>query len=181
MTDQLIFTLLTALGVITVASSFFQQSIGRAAFLRSQSHKMAQALHSYTDWIEQQRDLPFTARSLDELSSPRPLEVASAIKREAFPSLHSHIVSLLLTHNEISEYLWQQSLLRLSQGWAWCEASEDPEWQRLRTEQQELIGEMIVICHALSGAADRGWATRANPARGWSGVPLTAQQAPQHQ
>ncbi|MES2631967.1 MAG: hypothetical protein V4669_03285 [Pseudomonadota bacterium] len=181
MTDQLIFTLLTALAVITVASSFFQRGIERAAFLRAQTQKMMQALHSYSDWIEQQRDLPMTERSVDELSSPRPLEVASEVKREAFPSLHTHVVSLLLTHNEITEYLWQQSLLRLSQGSAWCEASEDPVWQRLRLEQEELIEEMIAVCRALSGAADRGWANRANPARTWSRVPLTAQRAQQHQ
>ena len=129
----------------------------RADRLRSHGYHLIHALRAYSAWIECQRDLPFTARSLDELTSPEPLTTARIIKRQCFPELSQHTVRLLQAHSRMIEYLWQQNLLRLSQGAAWRPAYEDTQYQQLRGAQEDLIDEMIDICRELIGDGRRPW------------------------
>ena len=129
----------------------------RTEHIRLQGYRLIHALRAYSAWIEYQRDLPFTARSLDELTSPEPLTEARRIKREHFPTLGQHMVRLLQAHSRVIEYLWQQNLLRLSQGSGWRPAYEDPQYQQLRGAQEDLIGEMIDICRELTGDAGQPW------------------------
>lgn len=129
----------------------------RASRLRAEGYRMIHALRAYSAWIECQRDLPFTARSLDELTSPEPLTLARQIKRECFPELSQHMVRLLQAHSRVIEYLWQQNLLRLSQGSGWRPAYEDRQYQQLRGAQEDLIDEMIDMCRELIGDAARPW------------------------
>jgi hypothetical protein len=129
----------------------------RAAVRKEQSYKMIHALNAYSAWIECQRELPFTARSLDELTSPEPLTRARQIKRDFFPSLHPNIVRLLKSHHRLIEYLWEQSLMRLSQGAAWTPAYDDPVYKQLRAQQEDLIDEMVEQCRRLVGDTDRAW------------------------
>jgi hypothetical protein len=161
MEDTLLSILLTALAVTAVGSALFhwarRLARKRVARLRTESYRFIHALKAYSAWIECQRDLPFTARSLDEMTSPEPLDQARAIKRDWFPDLHPQIVRLMRAHHRMIEYLWQQSLLRLSQGSGWCPASEDPVYQQLRSEQEDLIDEMIGACRQITGDADRDW------------------------
>jgi hypothetical protein len=129
----------------------------RAERLRAEGYRMIHALRAYSAWIEWQRDLPFTARSLDELTSPEPLTLARRIKRECFPELSQHMVRLLQAHSRVIEYLWQQNLLRLSQGSGWRPAYEDSQYQQLRGAQEDLIDEMIDMCRELIGDARQPW------------------------
>jgi hypothetical protein len=127
----------------------------RAELRRAQGLRLIHALSAYSAWIECQRDLPFSARSLDELTSPEPLTHARRLKREWFPSLAPQMVGLLQAHSRMIEYLWEQSLLRLSQGAAWRPACEDAQYQQLRGAQEELIDEMITCCRQLIGGDPR--------------------------
>jgi len=129
----------------------------RAARLRAEGYRLIHALRAYSAWIDWQRDLPFTARSLDELTSPEPLTLARRIKREFFPELSQHMVRLLQAHSRVIEYLWQQNLLRLSQGSGWRPAYEDIQYQQLRGAQEDLIDEIIDMCRELIGDAGRPW------------------------
>ena len=125
--------------------------------LRAQGYRLIHALREYSAWIDYQRDLPFTDRSLDELTSPEPLTHARRIKREFFPDLSQHMVRLLQAHSRVIEYLWQQNLVRLSQGSGWMPAYEDKQYQQLRGAQEELIDDMIELCRALIGDAGEPW------------------------
>jgi hypothetical protein len=129
----------------------------RAEQLRNAGYRMINALRAYSAWIEWQRDLPFTARSMDELTSPEPLTRARDIKREYFPELSQHMVRLLQAHSRVIEYLWQQDLMRLSQASGWQPAYADPQYQQLRGAQEDLIGEMIDICRELIGDSHQPW------------------------
>jgi hypothetical protein len=159
--DVLIASLVGAFSLVLAAGAVYRWmrhfSRVRAEHLRLQGYRLIHALKAYSAWIEYQRDLPFTARSLDELTSPEPLTQARRIKREYFPSLSQHMVRLLQTHSRVIEYLWQQNLLRLSQGSGWRPAYEDPQYQQLRGAQEDLIDEMIDICRELTGDARRPW------------------------
>lgn len=129
----------------------------RAQHLRAQGYRLIHALRGYSAWIDCQRDLPITARSLDELTSPEPLTQARQIRSDWFPGLSQHMVRLLQAHSRVIEYLWQQNLLRLSQGSGWRPAYEDRQYQQLRGAQEELIDEMIALCRERIGDADQPW------------------------
>jgi type II secretory pathway pseudopilin PulG len=159
--DTLLASLIGALSLVLAVGAVYRWmrhvARMRAEQLRQQGYHLIHALREYSAWIEYQRDLPFTARSLDELTSPEPLTQARRIKREYFPALSQHMVRLLQAHSRVIEYLWQQNLLRLSQGSGWRPAYEDPQYQQLRGAQEDLIGEMIDICRELTGDARQPW------------------------
>ena len=159
--DILLASLIGALSLVLAAGAVYRWmrhvSRLRAEQLKQQGYRLIHALKEYSAWIEYQRDLPFTARSLDELTSPEPLTLARQIKRECFPELSQHMVRLLQAHSRVIEYLWQQNLLRLSQGSGWRPAYEDSQYQQLRGAQEDLIDEMIDICRELTGDARRPW------------------------
>ena len=119
MDDLLLLSAIAALGFMTVCALLLQWirvvRRRRAKVRRSQGYRLIHALREYSAWIDNQRDLPFTARSLDELTSPEPLTLARQIKRDWFPSLAPDMVRLLQAHSRVIEYLWEQSLLRLTQ------------------------------------------------------------------
>lgn len=129
----------------------------RARELRAQGYRLIHALREYSAWIDYLRDMPFTARSLDELTSPEPLTQARLIKRDWFPALSQHMVRLLQAHSRVMEYMWQQNLLRLSQGSGWRPAYEDKQYQQLRGAQEDLIDEMIALCRELIGDSGQPW------------------------
>jgi hypothetical protein len=161
MNDLLLISGMAALGFMAV-SAFALQWLRvvrrrRAKLRRSQGYRLIHALRAYSAWIESQRDVPLTARSLDELTSPQPLELAGQIKRQWFPRLGQYMVPLLQAHSRVIEYLWEQSLMRLSQGCAWLPAHQDPQYQQLRGAQEELIGEMIAACRDSIGEPPQVW------------------------
>jgi hypothetical protein len=161
MNDTFLASLLAALSLAPAAAVLWHWvrhlRRKRAEMRRAQGLRLIHALGAYSAWIECQRDLPFTARSLDELASPQPLTQARRLKREWFPSLAPYMVGLLQAHSRMIEYLWEQSLLRLSQGAAWRPACEDAQYQQLRGAQEELIEEMIARCRELMGDAGQVW------------------------
>ncbi|MES3000581.1 MAG: hypothetical protein V4787_07805 [Pseudomonadota bacterium] len=129
----------------------------RTERLRAEGYRLIHALGAYSAWMDLQRDLPFTAKSLDELNSPAPLTRARQIKHQYFPELSSHMIRLLQAHSRVMEYLWQQNLMRLTQGAGWRPAREDAPYQQLRGAQEELIDEMVARCRELIGDAREQW------------------------
>jgi hypothetical protein len=129
----------------------------RAQQLRAHGYRLIHALRAYSAWIDCHRDLPFTARSLEELTSPEPLTQARQIKSDWFPGLSQHMVRLLQAHSRVIEYMWQQNLLRMTQGSGWRPAYEDRQYQQLRGAQEELIDEMIALCREAIGDAGQPW------------------------
>lgn len=161
MNDLLLISAIAALGVM-FACAFVLRWIRlarrrRARMRRVQAYRLIHALRAYSAWIDSCRDLPFTARSLDELTSPAPLTLVRRIKREFFPSLAPSMVLLLQAHSRVIEYLWEQSLLRLSQGSAWVPAYQDAQFLQLRGAQEDLMDEMIAKCRELIGETPQVW------------------------
>jgi hypothetical protein len=161
MDDLLLTSAIAALG-LAIAGALVLRRIRlarrrHAQARRAEGYRLIHALRSYSAWIESQRDLPFTSRSLEELTSPETLTRASRIKSDWFPSLSQHMVPLLQAHSRMVEYLWEQSLLRLSQGSGWQPACQDAQYQRLRGTLEDLIDEMIGLCRELIGDSTRPW------------------------
>jgi hypothetical protein len=148
-----------SLAAAAAAAYFWARHLSRVRTrqLRAQGYRLIHALQEYSAWIDYQRDLPFAAQSLDEITSPEPLTQACRIKREWFPGLSQHMVHLLQAHSRVIEYLWQQNLVRPSQGSGWQPAYEDKQYQQLRGAQEDLIDDMIALCRELIGDAREPW------------------------
>jgi hypothetical protein len=161
MDDTFLLWFLAGFGLIVLGLLLFRwvRNIrrNRNALRRAHGFSLIHSLRAYSAWVQCQRDLPFTAKSFDELTSPAPLTRAREIKRDWFPSLSQHLAGLLQTHSRLIEYLWEQDLQRLSQGMAWRPAHLDSQYQQLRATQEELIDEMIGVCREIIGDADRHW------------------------
>jgi hypothetical protein len=161
MNDLLLISALAALGLMAVCALLLQWirrvRRRRARLRRVQAYRMIHALRAYSAWVESCRDLQFTERSLDELTSPAPLTAARQIKRQFFPSLAHYMVLLLQAHSRVMEYLWERNLLRLSQESAWEPAHQDAQYQQLRGAQEDLIDEMIAQCRDLIGETPQVW------------------------
>jgi hypothetical protein len=152
--------LIGAFCVATAAALYFRArhlKRTRAQQLRTQGYRLIHALREYSAWIDYQRDAPFTARSPDELSSPEPLAQACRIRSERFPELSQQMVRLLQAHSRVIDYLWQENLVRLTQGSGWLPAYQDRQYQQLRGAQEELIDDMITLCRELIGDASEAW------------------------
>lgn len=132
-------------------------SHARAQRLRAHGYRLIHALREYSAWIDYQRDVPFTARSLEELTSPAPLTRARQIRSDWFPGLSQHMVRLLQAHSRVIEYMWEQNLIRQSQGSGWRPVFEDRQYQQLRGAQEELIDDMIALCRDIIGDASQPW------------------------
>ena len=125
--------------------------------LRTQGYKLIHWLNAYSAWVDYQRDDALLDQTTEELTSPEPLAKALAIKDAAFPELSQHMVRLLQAHSRLMEYLWQHNLLRLSQATGWVPAYQDPPYQQIRGAQEDLIEEMISICHEIIGDTEVNW------------------------
>lgn len=160
MNDILLISAISALALAAAGGAILQwlraERRRRREIRRAQGYRLIHSLRAYSAWMECQRDLPFTARSLDELTSPSPLTLARQIKRDHFPTLQQ-MVPLLQAHSRMIEYLWEQSLLRLTQGSGWQPAWRDAQYQQLRGSQEELIDEIIAGCRDLIGDSAEVW------------------------
>ncbi|MEO7390973.1 MAG: hypothetical protein ABIU58_02295 [Ramlibacter sp.] len=154
-------SLLAALGLAVIAAIVWRTvrytARRRQDRLRAQGYRLIRWLNAYSAWVDYQRDDPLLERSTDELTSPEPLAKALAIKDAAFPALSQHMLRLLQAHSLLIEYLWQHNLLRLSQATGWVPAYQDPQYQQIRGAQEDLIEEMIALCHELMGDIGKTW------------------------
>jgi hypothetical protein len=147
------------LAAATAAMYLWVRHLGRvrAQELRAQGYRLIHALREYSAWIDFQRDVPLTAQSLREFTSPEPLAQACRIRRECFPGLSQHMGHLLQAHTRFADYLWQQNLLRLGKGSGWQAVDEDMQYQQLRGAQEDLIDDIIALCRELIGDASLPW------------------------
>ena len=157
--NDLLIPWLAGVALLAVAAAWWLRYLARrrAAHRRIQGYRLIRALQAYSAWFEARRDLPFAASSLDELTSPAPLTRAREIKHRWFPALSQPMLRLLQAHSRVVEYLWEQHLLRLTQGAGWQPASQDAQYQQLRGAQEDLIDEMIELCRELIGDTRRPW------------------------
>jgi hypothetical protein len=166
---------LAALAV--VAALFYGAQIQRRR-VRSQGLHLIYWLKAYSAWVDCQRDDPFLARDVDELTLPAPLSHALAIKDAAFPELSERMVRLLQAHSRLIEYLWQHNLLRISQASGWQAAHEDSRYQQIRGAQEDLIEEMIAFCLEQIGESRREWQRTGSDFAFSTGHGITTPQGP---
>lgn len=124
---------------------------------RAQGYELIHSLKAYAAWIDCRRDEPFRLGEAGERTLPEPLERACAIKDAQFPALAGHMVRLLQAHSRLIEYLWHQSMLRLSQQALWRPVWQDSQYQQIRGALEDLIQEMIGLTQEAVGDRAQEW------------------------
>lgn len=131
MSNLLYFSLWLVGGLIAIAlvSATVARSLRMREVRRVKAMELLDALSRYSEWVAAQRRAPFfQGEGGDGLA---PLVEARTIKQGWFPELASDMVDILIVHNRLADFLWNQQLLRSSDPERWLESDHDTRFLEL--------------------------------------------------
>lgn len=129
--------LLAALIVIAIISATIARSLRQRAVRRLKAVELLDALERYSEWVASQRRSPFFQGEGED--SAVPLADARHIKQGWFPELADDMVEILIVHNRLVDFLWNQQLLRLKDPEGWLESDHDSRFLELWRQHRYTI------------------------------------------
>jgi hypothetical protein len=129
--------LIAALVTIALISAMIVRSLRLREFRRQKALELFDALGRYSDWVAAQRRAAFFEGEGEEASSA--LEQARRIKQDWFPELAADLVEILVVHNRLVDFLWNQQLLRLRDPEAWLESDHDTRFLELWRQHRDAL------------------------------------------
>jgi hypothetical protein len=127
----------------------------RAARRRAAGYELMDCLKAYTVWTDWHRDEPLLHQNPEELSIPAVLARAVLLKDEHFPQLSGLMVQLLQTHGQLMRFLWEQNILRMTEGSRPCDV--DPRYHLLRDQQDAALDSLFMRCREAIGDRQAEW------------------------
>lgn len=121
--------LVAALITVALISAMIVRSLRLREVRRGKALELLDALARYSDWVTAQRRAAFFQGEGEEASGP--LEEARRIKQSWFPELAADMVEILVVHNRLLDFLWNQQLLRLKDPETWLESDHDTRFVEL--------------------------------------------------
>ena len=121
--------LVAALVAVALASATIARSLRLREVRRLKALELLDALARYSEWAAAQRRAPFFQGDGEDASLP--LEQARQIKQGWFPELAGDMVEILIVHNRLVDFLWNQQLLRLKDPEGWLESDHDTRFLAL--------------------------------------------------
>ena len=121
--------LVAALVAAALISALIVRSLRVREIRRQKALELLDALARYSDWVAGQRRSAFFEGEGEEASAP--LEEARRIRQDWFPELAGDLVEILVVHNRLVEFLWNQQLLRFKDPEAWLESDHDNRFLEL--------------------------------------------------
>ncbi|MDB5947759.1 MAG: hypothetical protein JWQ33_2785 [Ramlibacter sp.] len=129
--------LVAALIAIALLSATIARSLRMREVRRLKALELLDALSRYSDWVAAQRRAAFFQGESDDGSSP--LEDARNIKQGWFPELAGDMVEILIVHNRLVDFLWNQQLLRFKDPEGWLESDHDTRFLELWRQHRYAI------------------------------------------
>lgn len=129
--------LAAALIVIAIISATIARSLRQRTVRRLKAVELLDALDRYSEWVASQRRAPFFQGEGEEGAAP--LEDARHIKQGWFPELADDLVEILMVHNRLLDFLWQQQVLRLKDPEGWLESDHDGRFLELWRQHRYAI------------------------------------------
>ena len=123
--------LVTALIAVALASATIARSLRLREVRRLKALELLDALDRYSDWIAIQRRTTFFQGECEGDGAETALEEARHIKQGWFPELAGDLVEILIVHNRMIDFLWNQQLLRLKDPERWMESDHDSRFLEL--------------------------------------------------
>ena len=121
--------LVAALIAVALASATIARSLRLREVRRLKALELLDAIARYSEWVAAQRRASFFQG--DGEGASLPLEQARQIKQGWFPELVGDMVEILIVHNRLVDFLWNQQLLRLKDPEGWLESDHDTRFLAL--------------------------------------------------
>ena len=121
--------LVAALIAIALVSATIARSLRLREVRRFKALELLDALDRYSEWVAGQRRASLFQGECD--SAETPLEEARHIKQGWFPELAGDMVDILIVHNRVVDFLWNQQLLRFKDPERWIESDHDGRFLEL--------------------------------------------------
>lgn len=121
--------LVAALIAIALVSATIARGLRLREVRRMKALELLDALARYSEWVAAQRRATFFQGEGEDGGGP--LEEARHIKQGWFPELAGDMVEILIVHNRLVDFLWNQQLLRLKDPERWLESDHDTRFLEL--------------------------------------------------
>lgn len=121
--------LVAALIAVALVSATIARSLRLSEVRRIKALELLDALDRYSEWVAGQRRATFFQGEGDQAETP--LEEARHIKQGWFPELAGDMVEILIVHNRLVDFLWNQQLLRLRDPERWLDSDHDSRFLEL--------------------------------------------------
>lgn len=129
--------LVAALIAIALVSATIARGLRLHEVRRLKALELLDALERYCEWVAAQRRATFFQGDADDAQTP--LEEASHIKQGWFPELAGDMVDILIVHNRLVDFLWNQQMLRLKDPERWLESDRDSRFLELWRQHRYAI------------------------------------------
>jgi hypothetical protein len=146
---------LVALALVVAGVLWRKRSrhLRQAARRRAAAYRLIDALKAYTAWIDWHRDEPLLHQNPADGGIPAPLAQAVQIKDEHFPELAALLLQLLQAHRELTQYLWEENILRMTHASSLRPHYADPRYHNIRDRQDATLDSLFMRCRELAGDA----------------------------
>ncbi len=139
--------LVAALIALALVSATIARGVRLREVRRQKALELLDALGRYSDWVAAQRRTASFQGDAEEVTS---LEEARNIKQGWFPELASDMVEILLVHNRLVDFLWNQQLLRFKDAERWLESDHDSRFLELWRQHRYAVGSVQIKLRSLS-------------------------------
>lgn len=129
--------LVAALVTMALISAMIVRSLRLREVRRQKALVLLDALGRYSEWVAAQRRAAFFEGEGEDASAP--LEEARRIKQGWFPELAGDMVEILVVHNRLVDFLWNQQLLRFRDPEAWLESDHDTRFLELWRQHRDAL------------------------------------------
>ena len=123
--------LVAALIAVALLSATIARSLRLREVRRLKALELLDALDRYSDWVASQRRAAFFQGEGEGDEAETPLEEARHIKQGWFPELAGDMVEIMVVHNRMIDFLWNQQLLRSKDPERWMESDHDSRFLEL--------------------------------------------------
>ena len=129
--------LVAALTAIALMSATIVRGLRLREVRRQKAVQMLDALARYSEWgASQRRAAVFEGEGQDATDA---LEEAHRIKQGWFPELAEDMVEILIVHNRLVDFLWNQQVLRFKDPERWLESDHDTRFLELWRQHRYAI------------------------------------------
>jgi hypothetical protein len=139
--------LVAALTAVALVSATIARGLRLREVRRDKARELLDALGRYSHWVGAQRRATFFQGEGQEVTA---LEEARHIAQGWFPELAGDLVDILVVHNRLVNFLWNQQLLRLKDAERWLESDHDSRFLELWSQHCYAIGGVQVKLRALA-------------------------------
>ncbi|MBC7471178.1 MAG: hypothetical protein H7322_17805 [Ramlibacter sp.] len=140
--------LVAALVVIALVSATVARGLRLREVRQLKALELLDALDRYSEWAAAQQRAAFFRGDGDDVETA--LEEARHINQGWFPELAAEMVEILIVHNRLVDFLWNQQLLRLKDPERWLESDHDSRFLELWRQHRYAIEGMQIKLRSLA-------------------------------